>query len=117
MGFSIVQWYAYVVRTSKMEWAPQQDGGGDRGRHWGKGVAMLAVYDVHPTGNACPVDPSIANQHASMSTSCSTSHGHGQMCTLLCSDGYTKSGDLTCTAGSWDAPACDGMARLCWSWY
>ena len=67
------------------------------------------------TGNSCPVNPDIANQDASMTTSCGGSNSHGQKCPLLCEEGYTKSQDLACTAGSWNTPMCEGMATQWWS--
>ena len=70
--------------------------------------------DNTATGDPCIVNPGIANQHTSMSTACSGSNSHGQVCTLVCQVGYTKSSDLTCTAGSWDTPLCDGMAADGW---
>ena len=31
----------------------------------------------------------------------------GGSCALTCGAGYTKSGDATCTGGSWSAQTCD----------
>ena len=71
---------------------------------------LPTIHCPPPTaGNPCSADPGVTNQKDGMD--CSGSLDHGQTCTLLCHEGYTKSGELTCTAGAWDAPTCDGMAE------
>jgi len=75
-----------------------------------RGKAFTSCTCNQPKGDTCPADPGVTNQQAGQD--CTGSLNHGNTCILKCLPGYTKSGDLTCTAGEWDSPTCEGMAAL-----
>ena len=80
--------------------------------YWLTCNCQLSIFSPCFTGLSCNDDPAIANMHGSMS--CADNNTHNATCTLVCANGFTKSGDLTCTNGTWDDQTCNsGMECVC----